>query len=135
MRGLIRSIAVALAIGLAWPVLADPVGTFAVVGKNEKGVAYRGTVVIARTGETYRLNWSLGRDHYTGIGIGATIGKEGFLPTPASPAVTVLTVAYGTSAGFGVAQFIQQQDGSWLGAWAPSSSRVVSEERWVPQTL
>jgi hypothetical protein len=106
-----------------------------VVGKNEKGVAYRGTVAIARTGETYRLSWSLGRDHYTGIGIGATLGKDGVLPAPASPAVTVLTIAYGAGPSFGVAQFIQQKDGSWLGAWAPNGSTVVSEERWTPQAL
>ncbi len=124
-------------IFLATPLsaLADPVGTFQVIGKNPNGTMYKGIVRVVQTGDTYTMAWKIGDQKMAGVGVGGVSGKDGITSEPAARNVNVLTVAFSTGNGFGAAQFVQQADGTWLGAWAPIGGGKISEERWLPQSL
>jgi hypothetical protein len=44
-------------------------GRYAVSGRNANGSTYSGTVVLARQGGRYRLDWTVGRSRYSGTGV------------------------------------------------------------------
>jgi hypothetical protein len=50
----------------------DPVtlkeGAYRAAGRNANGAPYKGVVRIARQGETYQLDWKIGKDEYQGTG-------------------------------------------------------------------
>ena len=66
--GVVALLGLLLSVSLAF---ADPVGTYDVEGSDPGGGAtYRGTVEVARTGETYQVIWTIGNATYTGTAIG-----------------------------------------------------------------
>jgi len=110
--------------------LADPVGTYDVVGVNpDTGGEYSGTVTVSRNGETYAVVWTIAETESTGVGIG---GKRGGSVTTgaASPDDDMITIGYGNENGFGISQYDLQPDGSWKGHWAYAGGEKVSTETW-----
>jgi uncharacterized caspase-like protein len=86
-------------------------GNYRVEGRTAKGGAYSGNVVISRRGDRYRVNWSIGSDHYQGEG-----HLEGNLLTvdwnSATPVVYALT-----------------EDGALRGLWdAGAGQEILTRE-------
>lgn len=116
---------------LSTSALADPVGTYDVVGVNpDSGGEYTGTVAVGRSGDTYSVTWTIGGTESTGVGIG---GKRGGPSTTgaASPDDDMLAVGYGNGGGFGISTYELQPDGSWKGHWAYAGGEKVSTETWT----
>lgn len=121
----------ALTMG-ASPALADPVGTYSVVGENpDTGGQYHGTVRVSRTGDTYKVVWKIGSTTYVGTGLGAVIRDGKFNIGKAEPDDSILSVGYVSGRSFGMAFYIEQPDGSWQGVWTYGGSRDVAREEWV----
>ena len=60
----------ALAAVLAVPAFAqDLAGSYMAQGRNPDGSTYSGTVELTEIGRAYRLDWKIGQQSYTGIGI------------------------------------------------------------------
>jgi hypothetical protein len=100
---------------------ADPAGTYDVEGSApEGGASYHGTVEVARTGETYRVIWTIGDATYTGTAIGND---------------DVLSIVYESaeSAQTGLAVYSREQGGDWAGVWTPSDGTTLGKERWHRQ--
>jgi hypothetical protein len=111
--------------------LADPVGTYDVVGVNpDTGGEYSGTVVVSRNGETYSVVWTISGTESNGVGIG---GKRGGNVTTGAGSVDddIITIGYGNQNGFGISQYDLQPDGSWKGHWAYAGGQKVSTETWT----
>jgi hypothetical protein len=120
-----------LALAVPFPVLADPVGTYDVTGINpDTGGEYTGTVTISRTGETYSVIWLIAGTESSGVGIGGKRG-ENATTRAASPDDDMITIGYGNTSGFGIAQYDLQADGSWRGHWAYGGAEKVSTETWT----
>jgi hypothetical protein len=94
---------------------ADPIGTYGVVGNNPGGGSgYQGNVTIEKTGDTYRVTWSIGGTRYTGTGIG-----DG----------NFIAVSYRSGNETGLALYAANgQD--WQGVWAYAGGREMGTERW-----
>jgi hypothetical protein len=108
-------LSVFLSVSLAF---ADPGGTYDVEGSGPGGsTTYRGTVEVTRTGETYRITWTIGEEIYTGTAIGND---------------DVLSIAYASadSAQHGLAVYSREQGGDWAGLWTPSGGTTLAKERW-----
>jgi hypothetical protein len=62
-----------LALALAGPsvaIAAEPVGHYKVEGKSpDGGDAYRGTAVVTKTGDTYKVVWTIDGETYVGTAI------------------------------------------------------------------
>ena len=128
--------AAAVAAFLVWtgPALADPTGIYDVVGENPNtGGEYRGTVSVSRTGQTYRVVWSIAGQKYVGTGLGAVFQDGTFRIGGATPDDAALSVGYISGQSFGMAFYIEQDDGSWEGVWTYSGSNVVARETWYPR--
>jgi hypothetical protein len=97
---------------------ADPVGRYDVEGTNPgNGSAYRGTVTVERTGETYRVTWIVGSTRYVGTGIG---NRE------------FIAVSYRAGNETGLAMYGSEGDG-WKGIWTYAGGRQIGQERWERQ--
>jgi len=94
----------------------NPVGKYAVEGKNPDGKSgYTGTVVVEKTGDTYKVTWVVGGATYIGTGI----GDKNFL-----------AVSYKSGNNTGLALY--GEDGaSWAGVWTYHSGRTVGAEIWT----
>ena len=94
---------------------ADPAGEYRVEGTNPgSGNAYRGTVSVTKTGETYRVVWEIQGQRYVGTGI----GNKDFL-----------AVSYRSGNETGLALY-GEEAGGWVGIWAYQGGRNVGGERW-----
>ncbi|WP_244484274.1 MULTISPECIES: hypothetical protein [unclassified Rhizobium] len=112
------------------PALADPVGTYDLVGINpDNGGEYSGTVTVSRNGETYTVVWTIGGAESTGVGLGSKRGSS--TTGAASTEDDTLAIGYGNGDGFGIATYELQPDGSWKGYWAYSGGEKVSTETWT----
>lgn len=47
----------------------DLAGTYTAQGRNSDGSPYSGTVALTEIGRAYRLDWKIGQQSYTGIGV------------------------------------------------------------------
>ncbi|MBZ0164796.1 MAG: hypothetical protein K8H74_19040 [Notoacmeibacter sp.] len=113
---------------------ADPTGTFDVVGTNpDTGKQYRGTVSVARTGETYAVVWNIGGSEFIGTGLGAKFVGNRFVLGAASPDDTAISVGYVSETTFGMAMYFEQDDGHWEGAWTYGGSQTAAPEDWYPR--
>ncbi len=116
-----KAFGVALCLSVLWgfPALAaDPAGHYRVEGNNPGGQgAYRGTVDVTRTGETYRVVWVIGDQRYVGTGI----GNEQFL-----------AVTYRSGNDTGLAIYGERGDG-WAGPWTTAGGTSVGAESWTRQ--
>ncbi|CAN7317962.1 hypothetical protein [Rhizobium sp. LjRoot254] len=111
--------------------VADPTGTFQVLGKNPNGQEYKGVVKVARTGETYSVAWNVGGTEFIGTDLGAKFVGDRFQMGPASPDDTAISVGYISGQSFGMAMYFQQPDGTWQGIWTYGGSDKASLENWV----
>lgn len=69
---MMRAVLLALSLVVAAPAFAaDPVGNYAVEGTNPGGKGhYAGTVQVTKTGDTYRVVWTIQGAQTFGTGIG-----------------------------------------------------------------
>jgi hypothetical protein len=94
---------------------AEPAGEYRVEGTNPGGgSAYRGTVSVTKTGETYGVVWEIQGQRYVGTGI----GNKDFL-----------AVSYRSGNETGLALY-GEEAGGWVGIWAYQGGRNVGAERW-----
>lgn len=108
----------ALCLSTAGAFAADPTGIYSVEGSNPGGgSAYRGTVTVTRTGETYRVVWVVGATRYVGTGI----GNKDFI-----------AVSYRSGTDTGLALY-GADGGNWAGVWTYSGGRDVGAEFWKRQ--
>jgi hypothetical protein len=116
-------------------VLADPTGSYNVVGRNaDNGSTYKGTVEVSRTGATYKVVWDIGGKKSIGTGLGSHFENAGTIVTgPASDKDTGLSVGYLNKDSFGVATYYLQADGSWSGVWSYGGSQHTTSETWTRQ--
>jgi hypothetical protein len=115
--------------------LADPTGTYNVVGRNiDNGNTYNGTVEVSRTGVTYKVVWVIAGKPSIGTGLGSHFQSANTMTTgPASDKDTGLTVGYQNKDSFGIGTYYLQPDGTWLGVWTNSSSQRIAQETWTKQ--
>ncbi|MBB4301761.1 hypothetical protein GGD81_000778 [Rhodobium orientis] len=114
--------------------LADPTGSYDVVGENPNtGGEYQGTVSVSRTGQTYRVVWSIAGQNYVGTGLGAVFENDTFRIGGATPNDAALSVGYISGQSFGMAFYIEQDDGSFEGVWTYAGSNKVARETWYPR--
>jgi hypothetical protein len=100
----------------AWA--GDPVGTYAVAGKNPGGQgAYTGTATVEKTGETYKVTWDIGGTVYVGTGI----GDKKFI-----------AVSYVSGKNTGLALYGEDGD-NWAGVWTYQNGKKVGAELWTRQ--
>ena len=95
------------------PALAQPVGTFAVTGDG-----YTGTVTVTQTGQTFDVVWTVGNQHFRGVGI----LQNG-----------LLSVGYSGEGNTGVALSRETAPGIWEGPWAFVNEQQTHTERWTRQ--
>ncbi len=109
-----------LSLGLALiagPALADPTGSYTVEGKSPGGAAYRGSAVITKTGETYKVTWTIGNEKT----VGTAVGDDRFF-----------AVGYRQGAEGGIA--VYARDGKdWKGIWSQIGGTEVGIERLTPK--
>ena len=121
MHKFISRVIVAGAIAFV-PALAlaegSPVGAYKVIGTNPGGGgAYKGTVTVTETGDTYAVEWVVAGQTSTGTGVfyqdvlsvAGSLGKDQFV-------------------------FIMKPDGKGLsGLWATVGAQTTGTETWEPQ--
>jgi len=118
MRYLFAASAAALLLSAATAFAADPVGSYAVTGKNPGGDSqYSGTVTIEKTGQTYRVIWVVGGTRYVGTGI----GDKDFL-----------AVSYKSGSDTGLALY-GADGGNWEGVWTYAGGKEIGTEIWKRQ--
>lgn len=103
---------------LSTAALADPVGRYWVRGTNPNGSTYSGEVRVTRTGDTYRVVWDIGRQTYTGTGI----GDDDFI-----------AVSYRTGNQTGIALYGRKSGGRWEGVWTYAGGRDIGTDHWSPR--
>ncbi len=114
MRRLLATLGAVLWFG-ATAALADPIGTYNSEGTNPGGGgAYRGTVSVERTGQTYRVVWVIGGVRYEGTGI----GNKDFL-----------AVSYISGNQTGLALFAPEGD-RWAGVWTYAGGTTMGTDHW-----
>jgi hypothetical protein len=115
--------------------LADPTGTYNVVGRNaDNGGTYKGTVEVSRTGATYKVVWTIAGKQSAGTGLGSHFERGDTIVTgPASDKDTGLSVGYVNKDSFGIATYYLQRDGSWQGVWTYGGSEHTTSETWTRQ--
>jgi hypothetical protein len=113
MRGFIAGCVAVVLTGTA--ALADPAGKYDVAGTNPSGSTYSGTVSVQKTGDTYKVSWTIGGTQYIGTGI----GNDEFL-----------AVSYVSGGNTGLALFGEDGDG-WKGIWTYAGGTQVGTEAWT----
>lgn len=130
---LIRCLTAAALLALTpMAAMADPVGTYDVIGNNpDDGSEYRGTAEVTRTGDTYSVTWNIGVSNFIGTGLGAKfVSDTRFEMGVAGPDDIALSVGYVTKDSFGVAMYFEQPDGHWEGVWTYGGSTKATTEKW-----
>ena len=96
----------------------EPAGAYSVIGSNPGGGSrYSGTVVVEKTGQTYRVTWVIGGETYVGTGIGSSEG---------------LAVSYRSGNQSGLAIY-SAKGNDWEGVWAWTNGRTIGGEAWTRQ--
>lgn len=112
---------------------AGPEGTYEVEGTNPDGSTYAGIVTVERFEETYSVVWEIGDTVFEGTGLGAAPVKGMTIMGPAADNDYVLTVGYISGPdNFGIAYYVEQDEGIWEGIWAYGGSGTVATEAWYP---
>ena len=94
----------------------DPAGRYSLRGTNPgSGSAYSGTVVVERTGDTFRVTWDVGRQTFVGTGIGTSDG---------------LAVSYRSGNQTGLAIY-GPKGPNWEGVWTYTGGQQVGTEVWT----
>jgi len=115
--------------------LAGPEGRYDVVGTNPgDGSSYTGSVTVERTGETYQVIWEISGTRFIGSALGAAPVKGRTIMGPADEADDVLAVGYVSGErNFGLAFYVEQDDGTWSGVWTFGGSSAIGTENWTPR--
>jgi hypothetical protein len=115
--------------------LADPTGSYKVVGRNaDNGNTYTGTVEVSRTGPTYKVVWDIDGKKSIGTGLGSHFDNPTTVSTgPASEKDSALSVGYVNKDSFGIGYYYRRADGSWTGIWTYGGSQHITSETWTPQ--
>jgi hypothetical protein len=117
------------ALGAAY---ADPVGVYNVEGHNPgSGSRYEGIVEVLRTGDTYSVQWRVGDSHFVGTGIGAANVKGTATFGDAAYSDSAIAVSYASGSSFGLALFVEQDNGQWKGIWTYAGSEAIGSEVWT----
>ncbi len=112
------AVVAALLISTVAAFAADPIGSYSVVGSNPgNGSQYSGSVSVSKTGDTYRVVWTIGGTQYVGTGI----GNKDFI-----------AVSYRSGNNTGLALY-GADGGNWAGIWTYAGGRQVGEETWKRQ--
>lgn len=105
-----------LSLGLsmiATAALADPTGSYTVEGKSPDGTAYKGSMAISKTGDTYKVVWTIAGDKYSGT----AVGDDSFL-----------AVTYKAGGDAGLAVYGREGTG-WKGVWTMLGGTKLGAER------
>lgn len=113
MRALIAGCVAVVLTGMT--AFAEPVGKYDVEGTNPSGSTYSGTVSVQKTGDTYKVTWTIGGSQYNGTGI----GNDEFI-----------AVSYTSGGNSGLALFGEDGDG-WKGIWTYAGGTKVGTEAWT----
>jgi hypothetical protein len=113
MTRVISGLVLAVALFFAAPVQAQPVGTFVVAGDG-----YTGTVTTTQNGQAVDIVWTVGSQHFRGVGI----FQNGLLST-----------GYSGEGQTGVALYREVSTGVWEGPYAFVGESQTHNERWTPQ--
>lgn len=112
--------------------LAGPEGDYAVTGTNPgANGTYRGSVSVRQTGETYEVIWDIAGTRYTGSALGAAPVKGRSMMGPADAGDDTLAVGYISGRSFGLAFYVEQDDGTWKGVWTYGGSDKIGTEVWT----
>lgn len=128
----IITITITTLITLTLSALAGPEGTFTVRGTNPGGQGeYSGTVSVRQTGQTYSVIWNVGGVKYTGTGLGAENSRGYSTMGPASSSDSSIAISYISDGTFGLAYYVEQDDGTWRGIWTYGGSDRIGTEVWT----
>jgi hypothetical protein len=133
VRGAMSALVVLLAAATA--ALAGPEGSYDVSGTNPgDGSSYSGRVTVEQTGETYQVIWDVAGTRFIGSGLGAAPVKGNTVMGPAAANDDVLAVGYVSGdRNFGLAFYVEQDDGTWSGIWTFGGSTAIGTEIWTPR--
>lgn len=113
--------------------LAGPEGKYTVNGTNPgNGSGYEGTVTVERNDQTYSVLWDVGGTKYLGTGIGAANVKGTPTMGPASGQDDTIAISYISGGSFGLAFYVEQDNGQWNGIWTYGGSSQIGTEVWTP---
>ena len=128
----IITITITTLITLTLSALAGPEGTYTVRGTNPGGQGvYSGTVSVRQTGQTYSVIWNVGGVKYTGTGLGAENSRGYSTMGPASSSDSSIAISYISDGTFGLAYYVEQDDGTWRGIWTYGGSDKIGTEIWT----
>lgn len=128
----IITITITTLITLTLSALAGPEGTFTVRGTNPGGHGeYSGTVSVRQTGQTYSVIWNVGGVKYTGTGLGAENSRGYSTMGPASSSDSSIAISYISDGTFGLAYYVEQDDGTWRGIWTYGGADKIGTEVWT----
>lgn len=97
-------------------VMADPTGRYDITGKDPGGGGgYSGTAVVEKTGDTYRVTWTIDGERY----VGTAIGDDNFI-----------AISYRSKDQSGLALYGADGTG-WKGVWTYSGGRQLGVEQWT----
>lgn len=114
--------------------MAGPEGIYDVEGTNPgNGSKYSGTVEIVQTGDTYGALWVIGGQEYKGTGIGAANIKGVSTMGAANENDNVITISYISGGSFGLAFYVEQDNGTWKGIWTYGGTEAIGTEVWYPR--
>jgi hypothetical protein len=113
MRSLIAGCIVVAFTSVA--ALANPAGKYDVSGTNPNGAKYSGSVTIQKTGDTFKVTWTVGDQHYDGTGIGNN---------------QFVAVSYQSGRETGLALYSLQDD-EWKGVWTYAGGKQLGTEVWT----
>lgn len=85
----------------------------------------RSTVEI--NGTTYTVIWQVGGEEYIGAAIGAANLKGSIIFGEAVANDTALAVSYGSGGNFGLALFVEQENGQWRGIYGLMAALTRSD--------
>ena len=126
------TITITTLITLTLSALAGPEGTYRVRGTNPGGQGeYSGTVSVRQTGQTYSVIWNVGGVKYTGTGLGAENSRGYSTMGPASSSDSSIAISYISDGTFGLAYYVEQDDGTWRGIWTYGGSDKIGTEIWT----
>jgi hypothetical protein len=96
---------------------AQMTGQYKVDGQNPDGSKYSGTAAIEKTGDTYRVTWTISGERFIGTGIG-------------SPEAIAIGYRSGSQTGVGL---LGKDGENYLMVWSYMGSRQLGGEKWTRQ--
>lgn len=114
----LRTAALAAAFTItALPAFAQMTGQYTVDGRNPDGSTYKGAAAIEKTGDTYKVTWTISGERFIGTGIG-------------SP--EAIAIGYRSGSQTGVA-LLGKEGENYVMVWAYLNGRQLGSEKWTRQ--